>query len=640
MGISKTQFIGFILVLGLFLSLVFPDVISAAEVSNNTHLNPVKESTAVHNNATSVKKSNSSSTTKSKSTDLPCYYDLRKLGKLTPVKQQGFSGTCWAFAALGSLESCLLPYETWNFSENNMKNLDSYNYAWGFDRGYNDAGSWEQALAYLTRYSGPVISAEDPFNEFSGSSPTGLKAVKHVQNAILIGARNSTSHMDNDKIKEAIMKYGAVYSLMRYSDYYFNPWTNAYYYNGSNDVNHAIDIVGWDDNYNKSNFLNDAPGNGAFIIRNSWGTDWGDNGYFYVSYYDKLLGNSNDNVVFMDAEPITNYNNIYQYDPLGYVGSFGFDSDVGWFSNVFTSRSNEKLRASSFYVLTPNSLYDLYVYLNPKGNNPISGKLALFKEGIISTAGYTTIDFGKHISLLKGHKFSIVVKLTTPNSTLPITIEYPMEYYSSKATANPGESYVSMNGIFWEDMTSFISNANVCLKAFTSSRGADLSVTKEMSNKNPILYSKIFYTITVKNNGPGTAENVFISDKLPLGLSFLSYITHYGKYNPKTGVWNIGTLPNGEVATIIINCIVKGTANISNEAILFSSTYDPNLNNNFAMINGTVLQQRNVKKVVQKLIPIEKWQNIISMQKTGQNLIPFVFGLIIMVGGITLYSKK
>ena len=116
-----------------------------------------------------------------------------------------------------------------------MKNLDSYNYSWGFDRGYDDAGCWEQALAYLARYSGPVTSAQDPFNEFSGKSPTGLKVVKHVQDAILINARNSTGKMDNTQIKTAIMKYGAVYSLMRYDDLYFNPLTNAYYYNGSND---------------------------------------------------------------------------------------------------------------------------------------------------------------------------------------------------------------------------------------------------------------------------------------------------------------------------------------------------------------------------------------------------------------------
>jgi uncharacterized repeat protein (TIGR01451 family) len=635
---NKYKYLGLMLIFGLFLSLAFSGVATASEVKNTTHA--ITKESKFQNNLITVNKSISKTITKAKSTDLPVYYDLRKLGKLTPVKQQGISGSCWAFAAIGSLESCLLPYETWDFSENNMKNLDGYDYPWGFDRDYNDAGSWEQALAYLVRYSGPVTSAQDPFNEFSGKSPNGLKVAKHVQDAILINARNSTGKMDNIQIKTAIMQYGAVYSLMRYDDLYFNPLTNAYYYNGSNNVNHAIDIVGWDDNYNKNNFLNGAPGNGAFIIRNSWGTDWGDKGYFYVSYYDKLLGNSDDNLVFMDAEPTSNYNNIYQYDPLGYVGKFGFESDVGWFSNVFTARSDEKLSASSFYVLTPNSQYDIYVYLNPNGNNPVSGTLALFKEGIISTAGYKTIDFGRYISLLKGHKFSIVIKLTTPNSMLPITIEYPLDFYSSKATAKPGESYVSMNGIFWQDMTYFVSNANVCLKAFTSGLSADLSITKKISAKNQKLHSKLFFTITVKNNGPGIADNVIVKDKLPLGLTFLSYITNYGKYDSKTGVWNIGTLQNGGFATIIINYVVESTSSFTTKAIVFSSAYDPDLTNNIAMVNGNIANHVNLTKASHELITTQKGQNTIPLQKTGLNIIPFVFGLIIIVGGITINYKK
>lgn len=482
MVIYKYHLIVLLLMFGLVLSLVIPDTVSASEISNNKHVNTVKESLTIHNNSTSVKKSNTKAIY-TKSTFLPYYYDLRKLGKLTPVKQQGFASTCWAFAAIGSLESCLLPDETWNFSENNMKNLLSNRYPWGFDRGYDDGGSWEQATAYLTRYSGPVTSAQDPYNDFSGTSPSGLKPVKHVQETIIIDARNSTGKIDNTQIKNAIMKYGAVYSLMTYYDSNFNQWTNAYYYNGTDIVNHAIDIIGWDDNYNKKNFLNNAPGNGAFIIRNSWGSDWGDKGYFYISYYDKSLGNSNDNVVFMNAEPTSNYNNIYQYDPFGAVNYFGFNSDVGWFSNVFKARSNEKLKASSFYVLKDNSNYEMFIYLDPKGNNPTSGVLALLQKGFISTAGYKTIDLVKYIPLIKGHKFSVVLKLKTPNYNEPITIECPMAFYSSKATANPGESYVSINGIFWQDMTSLIPNANVCLKAFTSSIGANLSITKKISNK-------------------------------------------------------------------------------------------------------------------------------------------------------------
>ena len=104
----------------------------------------------------------------------------------------------------------------------------------------------------------------------------------------------------------------------------------------------------------------------------------------------------------------------------------------------------------------------------------------MIQKGIISTAGYKTIVLDKYISILKGHRFSVVVKLTTPNYNLPITIEYPILFYSSKATANPGESYVSMDGVSWDDMSTVITNANVCLKAFTSSV-ANLSITKKIS---------------------------------------------------------------------------------------------------------------------------------------------------------------
>ncbi len=629
----KNQFKGIILIFGIIFMFLICNGASATSVNNSSHLCTVNNLKTANTISTPVKTHNSTYNS-SKKTKLPDYYDLRKIGKLSPVEDQGSSGTCWAFAALGSLESSLLPYEKWSFSENNMKNLDSSKYTWGFDRGYNDAGCWQEATAYLTRYSGPVTSAQDPFNEFSGTSPTGISPVKHVQDTVILNARNSTGVIDNDQIKEAVMKYGAVYSLMTYDDSYLNPSTYGYFYNGTLDVNHAIDIVGWDDNYSKNNFLNGAPGNGAFIIRNSWGSDWGDRGYFYVSYYDKFLANTDDNVVFMDAEPTSNYNNIYQYDPFGPVGSLGYDSNSGWFSNVFTARGNELLKASSFYVFSPYSSYTLDVYLDPKGT-PIDGVLALTQSGIISTEGYKTIIFNKFIQLLKGHKFSVVVKLTSPNNTEPVTIEFPEQDYSSKATANPGESYVSSDGIFWQDMTSILANANVCLKAFTSNQTADLSVIKKITIQNTSFHSKIIYTIKVKNNGPDSSLNVILKDKLPFGLTFISYITRYGKYDPQTGIWNIGTLQNGAVATIIIECIVNTKSEFKNVAFLISSTYDPNLNNNNATIIGNIQNQRNnmtTKQVeAQKLIP---------MQKTGLNPLPLVIALLIIVGGLITVRKN
>ncbi len=643
--VNKNQYNGLILVIIIFLSLIICNGISAAEINvsdtNNTHLGSNTSLISTGSNPSTPDISDTSVTQQSnvdgnlQSTSLPANYDLRTLGKLTSVKDQGVDATCWTFAALSSLESSLLPNQTWDFSENNMKNLLSNLYPNGFDRGYDDGGSWQMATAYLTSYSGPVTSAQDPYNEFSGTSPTGLKVVKHVQETVILEPRNSTGVIDNDDIKNAVMKYGAVYSLMTYNVAYFNYNTNAYYYNGFEDVNHAVDIVGWDDYYDKNNFLNGAPGNGAFIVRNSWGPYWGDGGYFYVSYFDTSLGNGDDNIVFMDAEPVTNYDVIYQYDPLGAVGYYGLDSDVGWFANIFTAKGKELLKATSFYTLTPNSSYEIYVYLNPTSHNPRSGLLALFEKGTISTAGYKTIKLDKYITLSKGEKFSIVVKLTTPNNYEPITIEYPLKGYSSKATAHYGESFISMTGISWVDMTSLVYNANVCLKAFTQSLEANLSITKKISNPYPKSGDKVLFTIKVLNNGPGQAFNVVVNDKLPQGMHFLQYITSYGSYDPKTGIWNIGTLPNGAVATIIVKYLVNHALTFSSNAVVVSSTYDPFVGNNIATLDVNMVSQKQ-----SNLNSTSKEEKSIPMQKTGTPLIPFICALIIIYGGLIINRKK
>src|SRR5438046_2979426 len=113
------------------------------------------------------------------------------------------------------------------------------------------------------------------------------------------------------------MNIGAVMTSMYFSSDSgcYNATTHAYYYTGSG-INHAVDIVGWDDNYPAANFKKTPPGPGAFLARNSWGPDWGEGGYFYVSYYDSKFGS--DNAIFCGVTSPTRYRQIYQYDPLGW----------------------------------------------------------------------------------------------------------------------------------------------------------------------------------------------------------------------------------------------------------------------------------------------------------------------------------
>jgi len=396
---------------------------------------------------------------------LPGFYDLRLEGKVTPVRDQGNAGTCWSFASYGSLESFLLPGEMRDFSENNMKNLLTRAYPEGFDYVQDDGGNEKMATAYLARRTGPVNEEDDPYNTESDVSPTDLPPEKHVQNVLFLPAL--TGPEDAAVLKQAVMEYGAVFTAMCWNTSAYNSMTSSYYYNGTQALNHAVNVVGWNDTYDRYLFKATPPEDGAWIIRNSWATDWGDGGYFYLSYCSSQMGKMN--TVFT-AEDTDNYDTIYQHDPLGWIGVYGFGSETGWFSGVFTADTDEDLRAVSFYAAQYDSPYELSIYLDPaEGPINASGPVAT-KTGTIDISGYRTIPLDSPVALSAGQTFSVVTKLTTPGYQFPIPIEYPRANYSSKATAEAGEGYIRNSTGTWTDMTNKIENASTCLKAFTKIR--------------------------------------------------------------------------------------------------------------------------------------------------------------------------
>lgn len=390
-------------------------------------------------------------------------YDLRTLGKVTPVKDQGSCGDCWAFGTYGSMESILLPVETDDFSENNLKNLS------GFDLSPCAGGNSYMSMAYLARWSGPVNESDDPYQDTDvNTSPAGLPVQKHVQSVIIIPARGSA--LNNSALKSALMTYGGVQVSMEWSDSAYDSATASYYYSTDNATDHSVTLVGWDDNYGATNFPTLPPGNGAFLIKNSWGTSWGLAGYFWVSYYDTSLAFANPSYASVDDEPTTNYARQYEYDPLGWVGSLGYNSSTpttAWFANVFSAAATEQLQAVSFYAASNSSPYVVSIYTGVTGG-PTNGILAATTSGTLTSAGYQTVALPSPVSLTNGMAFSVVVQLTTPGYDYPIPVEYQISGYSSAATASPGQSYFSADGTSWTDATLYISSANVCLKAFTT----------------------------------------------------------------------------------------------------------------------------------------------------------------------------
>ena len=371
-----------------------------------------------------------------------------------------------------------------NFSEHNMITNSSNYDENGFDHSVNAGGNALMASAYLARWDGAVLEENDAY-------PDGLANVKfkevdsdyHVQNIIYLPYRRDS--LDNSEIKNAIMKYGPVYTSFQVNWNQFDESKTNYYYPDNLKVTnggHAIVIVGWDDNYSKMNFVTTPPGDGAFICKNSWGPESGDKGYFYISYYDKYIARSSCgdyNAVFYDIEGNDNYNKVYQYDYLGPVTATDeFGTRSLYTANVFPEsgsalQENETLKAVSFYNFSPGMPYEIYIVTNYQNADSLKKLGSPVKTGVSEYAGYMTVDLDETINLASGTRFAVVVKTTAKSGAATIFVELPAKLsdgvtsHSSNARANKDESYIGMDKKTWMDLTEFKPNANLCIKAFT-----------------------------------------------------------------------------------------------------------------------------------------------------------------------------
>lgn len=405
--------------------------------------------------------------------DLPSSYDLRTLNMVTPVDDQGTNGTCWAFAATASLESYLLEksYGTYNFSENNVVTGGSA------PGSYDKGGNRDMAAAYYARWAGPVLQSTDPDSLSTIVNRGSYTPSLHVQDVIYLKDRKSS--LDNSELKNQIMTYGAVDSSLYYDDYYYNDSNYSYYdpYTSDRaDANHDIVIVGWDDNYPKEKFLDQPAGNGAFICKNSWGNDWGNNGYFYVSYYDGVIGTD---LTSFTAESSSNYNHIYQYDKNGLIEEFPANSNQVWFANVFQSSSSpESLAAVSTYFDYENTYYEVYYSTGSDGLN----NLTKIKSGTMEKGGYRTIKLDNTVNLKAGEKYTVAVKLISPGYTADFPIETNDYTLGITVDAARGRSFVSEDGVNWQDVNIYNVNKNVALKAFTVNGTSSTTAVSAIEN--------------------------------------------------------------------------------------------------------------------------------------------------------------
>ena len=437
---------------------------------------------------------------------LPQKYDLRDYGWVTPVRDQEGGGNCWAFAGIAALESCILKAtgEAVDLSEENVKNLIELYSAYGWKEDTNEGGHSEMTWGNLISWIGPVLEDDDPYDDYSTLS-TLMNAFMHVQNVYYLPARENA--LDNDAIKKAIMDYGAV-SVLMYADFdsYLNydEKTASYFLATSTSAyaNHAVTVVGWDDNYDKDKFpLGGMAGsNGAWIVKNSWNTDWGDEGYFYVSYYDPVvfeIGEKNVAYTFILNDTVR-YNRNYQYDIGGMTDYLypNVNNQTLYYKNTFTAIGNDILTATST-IFEDAGDYELSVYINDEFKHTQTGH---------GFAGYNTIPLTNEYQLNSGDKFTIQFKISkTGGASIPICEVIT----ATRLTYAEGISFFSTDGNTWTDLYTFsldrpdiehrYASQVACIKAFTKSSGETLKTNLSVLSSQGLTGETIRITATVKD---------------------------------------------------------------------------------------------------------------------------------------------
>ena len=415
-----------------------------------------------------------------KATSLPSKFDLRNVdGKnyMTSAKDQLQTGTCWSHATMSSIESNMIMKGLGD----NSTDLSEAHLVW-FSQGavtshdindplYNDGNSRTDynlkldafykggtpfdAMMSLASWKGAVLESStytiSDAETFKKNNKTTFiddsqryNSVVHLTNANVFDGTDSTN------IKQQLMKTGAMYFSYHAptesyeQDLYYNENNYSYYQTKFVKSNHAVALVGWDDSYPKENFNIQPDTDGAWICKNSWGTDFGDNGYFYISYCDKSITQA----CSFEATSLDFYNSIYQYD--------GFGDAYYWCSkgaNVFQAKKDENLSAISFYTGNASVEYEVSIYkLNDDYTSPVDGTLITTLKGTQDFSGYHTINLNDVYSLQKGDYFSIVVSF--PNGAWIFKDDYCYK---------ENTSYMYTNGE-WKSQT----DGNVSIKAFTT----------------------------------------------------------------------------------------------------------------------------------------------------------------------------
>lgn len=431
--------------------------------------------------------------------NLPGKFDTRNVNGVNyipAIRNQESYGTCWCFASLACLEINLikkgLADTGIDLSEKHLAFFSYYSAPDPLDNDGDAKSYFNSDRAGGNQYyavGGNMAMTSNALMSWKGAVKESLVTDSMVMAGLdaedtELAYGNDIYYMSNsymlptgdrDGIKAAILQYGGVGIMYNSSSQYYKYSTAAQYCNVENTgVDHGVAIVGWDDSYSKYNFRTTPASDGAWLVRNSWGSGWGDEGYFWLSYEDKSIYKT---AYVFEGILTEGYDNNYQYD---HSTSYQYVT-ANHAANVFTASGNgdkaEVLNAVGIHLGNAGISYSVQIYTNlTDPADPTSGIAALDipQKGTTSYAGYYMIPLNKSIMLEPGDTFSVVFDLSKDSENSWVGIESSAnDIRYSETTAEAGESFLLYNGYGWTDWGER-QNANLKIKAYTKDTNVEI----------------------------------------------------------------------------------------------------------------------------------------------------------------------
>jgi C1A family cysteine protease len=458
----------------------------------------------------------------------PSSYDLRNVGGenyVTGIRDQGSYGTCWTHGFCASLEGNLLMTGNWDAAgEEGEPDLSEAHLDWwnGFNKHNNDddpggggldvhyGGDYMVSSAYQVRGEGAIRETDAPYEELS-TPPDRDSPDYHYYYPMDIEWFVAGEDFSNiDTIKEIIMEYGVMGTAFCVDSAYWQDMGGyiAHYQSPetTKDPNHAVAIIGWDDDKETP-----AAHNGAWLCKNSWG-DWGpENGYFWISYQDKWCGQHPEmGAVSYQGVVYQPFDYFYYHDYHGWRDTM---TEVSEAFNAFTATGDEEIVAVSFYNAVDDVDFTVKIYDTFSGGE-LEDELTS-KTGYIDYTGFHTIELDTTVSLSAGDDFYLYVQLSDGGHPFDRTSEIPVLLGASgsrvivNSAASPGESYYKEDTT-WYDLYDYEfsdpdwdESANFCMKALTGER---ISAVPDLDSEGELRWEKVKPNLEARGNF--TIENI------------------------------------------------------------------------------------------------------------------------------------